>query len=268
MTTTTTSDGQVSGSAAHVYEQFFVPALFGEWAPRVADATGVAPGGRALDVACGTGVLARAFAARAGDGSVVGVDRNAGMLAVAREMAAAIDWREGRAEELPFEAAAFDGVGSSFGLMFFEDRARALREMWRVLRPGGRLAVAVWGALDDTPGYAAMVSLLQRLFGEAVADELRAPFCLGDPTTLAGLFTEAGLPAPVVEQQVGRVRFASLDAWLHTDVRGWTLAEAIDDEQFAELQAAAPDALARFVEPDGRVSFASPALIAVAVKPT
>ena len=67
--------------------------------------------------------------------------------------------------------------------------------MWRVLKPGGRLAVAVWDALERTPGYAAMTALLQRLFGERIADALRAPFALGDPEALAALAAQAGIPA-------------------------------------------------------------------------
>jgi ubiquinone/menaquinone biosynthesis C-methylase UbiE len=105
--------GQVSRSAAEVYEEFFVPALFEEWTDRVAEAARVGPGARVLDVACGTGVLARKVAGRVGStGSVVGLDVNDGMLAVARRAAPGIEWRQGRAEALPFGDASFDAVVS------------------------------------------------------------------------------------------------------------------------------------------------------------
>jgi ubiquinone/menaquinone biosynthesis C-methylase UbiE len=91
--------GQVSASAAEIYEQFYLPALFLEWTPRMADAARVEAGQRVLDVACGTGVLARALVERVGPrGSVVGLDINEGMLAVARRKGPAIEWRQGAAE--------------------------------------------------------------------------------------------------------------------------------------------------------------------------
>lgn len=71
------------------------------------------------------------------------------MLAVARQLEPAVDWREGFAESLPFPDESFDAVVSQFGLMFFTDRRQALREMLRVLVPGGRLAVAVWDSLEN-----------------------------------------------------------------------------------------------------------------------
>jgi len=124
--------GQVTKSAAEVYEEFFVPALFQEWASRVTDAAGLRAGQRVLDVACGTGVLARAAAERVGPaGAVVGLDVNDGMLGVARRRAPQLEWRPGRAEALPFEDRSFDAVVSQFGLMFFEDRAAALAEAIR-----------------------------------------------------------------------------------------------------------------------------------------
>ena len=166
--------GQLTGSAAEVYEAFFVPALFGEWAPRLCDAASIGPDKRALDVACGTGVVAREAVRRGAD--VTGLDCNPGMLAVATRLAPAVDWHEGRAEALPFDDARFDAVTCQFGLMFFEDRVKALAEMARVTRPGGALVVATWDALERTPGYAAIVELLQRLFGEEIAGTLRAPF--------------------------------------------------------------------------------------------
>lgn len=260
--------GQVTRTAAEVYEEFFVPALFLEWAARVADAAQLSPGQKVLDVACGTGVLAREVAKRIQPGgAVTGLDRNEGMLTVARRKTPDIDWRLGMAESLPFADGAIDAVVSQFGLMFFEDRIAALREMWRVLRPGGRLAVAVWDALDRTPGYAAMAALLQRLFGDRVADALRAPFALGEPETLRSLFTEAGITKIDIRTSDGTGRFPSIESWVHTDVKGWTLADLIDDAQYDELRRAAEKELTPFVQSDGTVAFRSPAHIVQAVKP-
>jgi ubiquinone/menaquinone biosynthesis C-methylase UbiE len=136
--------GQVTASAAEVYEEFYLPALFQEWTGPMLEAARVEPGARVLDVACGTGVLARALTERVGPrGSVVGLDINEGMLTVARRVSPRVEWRAGAAEALPFEAESFDAVLSQFGLMFFDDRRAAIREMQRVLKPGGRLAVAV-----------------------------------------------------------------------------------------------------------------------------
>lgn len=170
------SAGQVSSSAAEVYDNFFVPALFEQWGEHVVRLAHLQPGHSVLDVACGTGALARQAAhAVLPGGTATGLDRNDGMLAVAQRVAPGIEWRLGLAEDLPFDDNRFDAVVSQFGLMFFDDRRKAIGEMWRVLRPGGHLAVAVWDTLDHTPGYRALAALLARLFGQQVAEELEAP---------------------------------------------------------------------------------------------
>jgi SAM-dependent methyltransferase len=254
--------GQVTRSAAEIYEEFFVPALFQQWTPIVADAAGIKAGQRVLDVACGTGVLAREAAGRVEPGgSVTGLDRNEGMLAMARRIAPAVEWKAGRAEQLPFPDASFDAVVSQFGLMFFDDRAQALREMRRVLKPGGLLAVAVWDRLENSPGYAAMAGLLERLFGRRIASELHAPFALGDRDALRGLFAEAGLGEAKVTTHAGTARFPSIEAWVRTDVKGWTLADLIDDDQYALLLREAAVALRRYARVEGIVIFDAPALI-------
>ncbi|MEM8787840.1 MAG: methyltransferase domain-containing protein [Pseudomonadota bacterium] len=256
--------GTLSRSAADVYQDFFVPALFGEWGERVCAQAGVAPSHRVLDVACGTGVAARAAAGIVdATGLVTGVDRNAAMLAVAQRASPALAWQTARAEALPFGDAAFDAVLCQFGLMFFDDRAAGLREMARVLRPGGRLALAVWADVAVSPGYRAMVDLLEDLFGADTAAALRAPFAIGTPAALMAEFAQAGLAPPKITAQTGRARFASIRDWVHTDIKGWTLADRIDAAQYAHLQAEAAVRLAHLADDQGRVSFAAPALIAV-----
>ena len=259
--------GQVNTSAAEVYDEFFLPALFGQWVEQVADAAQIEPGQNALDIACGTGVLARTVAARVGPaGSVTGVDINPGMLAVAARNAPQIKWENSPAEALPFADNHFDRVVSQFGLMFFEDRPAAVSEMLRVLKPGGRCVVAVWGPLEATPGYAAVTGLLERLFGDDVADALRAPFCMGDAANLHKLFADAGAHAPEVRTLKGTARFPSIESWIYTDVKGWTLADMIDDRQYDKLQQEAQAALASFVTTDGSVEFDAPANLLVASK--
>jgi ubiquinone/menaquinone biosynthesis C-methylase UbiE len=256
--------GQVNTAAAEVYEAFFVPALFGQWTKPVLDAAGVATGDRVLDVGCGTGILARAAAARVGpEGSATGLDPNAGMLGVAAHAAPDIDWRTGAAEELPFDDAVFDRVVSQFAAMFFTDHERAACEMARVLAPGGRIAVAVWGPLDETPGYAAMVELLADVVDDAAADALRAPFVLGDPEQLTGILSTA-FTGITVARHDGAARFDSIDAWVHTDIRGWTLADRIDGDRYDVLLGEARRRLRRFTGSDGGVEFPAPALIACA----
>lgn len=256
------SRGQVKRSAAEVYESFFLPALFDQFVVPMADALRVAPGQRALDVACGTGVLTRELSRRVGrTGSVVGADINDGMLAVARRAVPGVEWRKCAAEQLEFDDGSIDAVACQFGLMFFTDRRLAVQEMARVLRPGGRLAVAVWDGLDTTPGYDAMVDLLQRLFGKVAADALRAPFLLGDRSLLETYFAGAPLHDLRVATQDGTARFESIEAWVRINIKGWTLADMIDEAQYQELLNASEKEFRRFVQADGTVVFAAPAHI-------
>lgn len=252
--------GQVSKNAAEVYEDFFLPALFQPWARPVVAAAQIRSGDRVLDVACGTGVLARAALEEVGpSGAVVGLDVNTGMLDVAKVKAPSIEWREGKAERLPFETATFDKVVSQYGLMFFDDKIVALKEMARVLKPSGRLVVAVWDSLDNTPGYAAMTGLLRRLFGDDAARGLEAPYSLGDKAQLRRLFERAGLVDADLQTRPGTAQFASLEAWVHTDIKGWTLADVINGEPYERLLTEAKKDLSPFVDAKGQVVFEAPA---------
>jgi len=179
--------GQISKDAAKIYEEIYLPALFKEWCPLVVDAAQIQKGFSVVDIACGTGALAIAVSDHIGpEGTVVGIDINEGMLNVAKSKSFRVEWRNAPAEKLPFEDDKFDSVVSQFGLMYFENRENSLREMMRVLKPGGSLAVVVWDKLENNLGLAAEDKLWQQTFGEewgmklpiALAIKRFSSFCL------------------------------------------------------------------------------------------
>jgi SAM-dependent methyltransferase len=256
--------------AATIYQDQIVPALMEEWAPRVAAAAEIRPGQRVLDVACGTGVLARAAAVRTGPGgSVTGLDLSPRMIAIASRLSPTLTWQEGAAEALPFPDESFDVVVSQFGLMFVSDPALALREMMRVLKPGGRLAVAVWASLTDTPAYAAEVAVVERLAGTTAAEPLQAPFLLGDPTRLAERFHAAGIPDATIALHKGRGAFPSIRTMVELDLRVLLpmMGVTLEEDLITEILRLAEVEVRPFVtEEGGKVVFASPAIVGTAVK--
>jgi len=261
---------QAQIEAATAYEALFVPALFRQWAPIVADIVEIKTGDRVLDIACGTGVLAREAAARAGQtGHVVGLDPHAGMLAVARKLSPTIDWQQGTAEALPSPDRSFDAVVSQFGLMFFVDREKAIREMLRVMRPDGRCAVAVWDAIENLPAFAALVALLDRIAGTAAGDALRAPFVLGDRRELAALFSRAGAGAVEVATRQGAARFPSTHEFVEAELRGWlpVMGVVLSEQEIGLILAEAERVLAPYVTSDGEILFEISAHLIGAKKP-
>ena len=267
---TSETDPSARLAAARAYERLHVPALFAQWCPHVLDAVGLESGHRVLDVACGTGVLAReAVPWVAPGGRVAGIDPDSGMLAVAAELSPQVEWREATAESLPYPDASFDVVVSQFGLMFFSDRLRALREMARVLRPGGKLAVATWDRLENSEAYPIEVDLLERLVGKAAAAALRAPFVLGDVRALGALIREAGLVSVDVQTRIGSARFPTIRAMVEADLRGWlpVMGVFLDDDQIVRVLEESESVLAHYVTSEGDVVFSAPAHIATGTKP-
>jgi SAM-dependent methyltransferase len=254
---------------AVAYEERLVPALFQRFANRMADIAEARSGDRVLDVACGTGVLARTMAPHVGpNGAVAGVDANPGMLAVAARIAPAIEWRQSPAESLPYPDDSFDVVVSQFGLMFFTDQPAGLRQMMRVLAPEGRLAVAVFDSPANIRPYELMAGLLEEHVGPHAAGALRFPFTLGDVPALRALFAEAGIDSPRVTTVTEKARFSSVREMVLADVKGWfPLAQIVlDEQQLERLVADAERALRPYVGAGGNVEFDVPAHIVSATK--
>jgi ubiquinone/menaquinone biosynthesis C-methylase UbiE len=197
-----------------------VPALFAPWASRLVQSAAPQQGERVLDVACGTGIVARHVAPRVGlKGKVIGIDLDSDMLEVARAVAEQLDlvieWRQGRAEKLPFPDASFDLVLCQFGLMLFKDPHAALAGMHRVLARGGRCVLSVWQGMDRHPFYAALDEVSRRRLGTSGVQDM---FTLGDDGELRRLLTEAGFQTVEIESVSMTAHFPDPDEFLNWEM--------------------------------------------------
>jgi ubiquinone/menaquinone biosynthesis C-methylase UbiE len=193
---------------------YIVPAVTALWAADLVGWATPRPGERVLDVACGTGIVARLAAERLGGvGSVVGLDINSGMLAIARSVPQPVgpstEWREGSALDMPFPDKAFDLVLCQLGLQFFPDRPAALRECWRVLEPDGRLALNVYASIERNPAAHVMANALDRYLGRPASAPRRAEHALADTALLRELVEGARFRDVKIRTKTKEVRFPS-----------------------------------------------------------
>lgn len=220
----------MSAQAAEAYERYVARYILGPWAPLLVDAAQIAAGESVLDVACGTGVVARIAAERVGPkGRVTGIDLNPGMIAIARSLPISgttlMAWLERSALDLGVPDESIDAVLCQQGLQFFPDKPLAMREMRRVLRTGGRLALSVWnniGRYNQAVGDA---------LARFVSDEVAARFCASRqaPTReeLQRLAAEAGFLD--VEVRIARIniRLPKLDKFALDHLAATPVAPAI-----------------------------------------
>ncbi len=186
-------------SVSMVYEELLVPRLFVPWANLLLTEARATSGESVLDVACGPGTVARMASERVGPkGKVTATDISPPMLDIARAKpqainSAAIEYVESPAAPLKVGNASFDLTVCQQGLQFFPERVEALKEMARATKPGGRMAVAVWGSLEQCPILGEVCAGLDETLPSAIADMMKAPFSLNDPQELQALGEEAGL---------------------------------------------------------------------------
>ncbi len=252
-----------------LYERHLAGPLFGPWAQMLVEDTAVAAGECVLDVACGTGIVARLAREPAGPaGKVVGVDVSAQMLEVARSRAPDIDWRAGDAAALPLrEAERFQVVACQQGLQFIADRATALREMRRALAPGGCLAVSTWRADDEMPLLRELRRVAERHLGPIV-DKRHG---LGEPAALEALLRVAGLREVRVKIVSHTIRFPPQSPFLRLNAMALVgmshAARSLDDARREALIAAIVADSAAIASPfmdAGALAFEARASVALA----
>lgn len=227
-----------------IYEQELVPPLFQPWVEPLLDAAAVGPGDRVLDIACGTGVVARLARKRVGpDGRVVGVDMNAPMLSVAREAGPDVEWREGNAMALPLaEGEVFDVVTCQQGLQFFPDRDAAAREMFRTLVPDGRLAVSTWRPDEEFPFLRELRRIAERRLGP-ISDRRHS---FGEAGAIERLLRDAGFRDVRSRSTNRTIHFA--DGAVFVRLNAWALVgmseggrELSEEERTRQLDAIVAD---------------------------
>jgi ubiquinone/menaquinone biosynthesis C-methylase UbiE len=185
-------------SVPKAYDEFFVPRLFEPWAKLLLDEAELRPGQAILDVATGPGTVARLAAIRLGaQGRVVATDIAQPMLDIAKAKtqppgSASIEYLQSPAAPLAVPTATFDVVLCQQGLQFFPDRAGALQEMRRVLKPTGGVAIAVWAELERNRIFAAFHAALRATVPSELAELITAPFSWPSGAALKAAAEEAG----------------------------------------------------------------------------
>jgi SAM-dependent methyltransferase len=262
---------QVAGEGpASAYEKYLVPAFFAGCAERLLELAEVKPGERVLDIATGTGIVARMAATQVGgEGKVTGTDVNEGMLAAAAAAGPEdVEWQPAEATSLPFPDGSYDLVTCQQGLQFLIDRPAALHEMRRVLAPQGRVAIAVWRGIAVNPAFVAVVDVLDRYVGNDAGMVMREPFAGPDRADLHRLLTAAGFRGVRVRIGIIDVRFPSAREFLRREVVSTPLAEPVsglDEARHEEMLAELERTLAPYTDDDG-IAFPFQTWLAVAAR--
>lgn len=265
-----TADNKQGWSFAGIaegYEKYLAPML-SKWTEDLFEKAGLEAGHEVLDIACGTGIAARLAADKVGtSGEITGVDVDADMLTVARSVSArdgvSITWVEADAIELPFNEQSFDVLLCQQGLQFIDEPVEALQQMYRVLRSGGRVALSVWGSLEQSPGYQALGKAMAKHLGEQQAQVNSVPFSMGEAGSLRSLLKGAGFSDVEIDTSTREVRFPSPREFFRREVVSW-LAGAFGEPTADERRAVVAEleqSLESYIDSEG-LAFPMEVLIA------
>jgi ubiquinone/menaquinone biosynthesis C-methylase UbiE len=261
----------VTANAAELYEELLVPMLFKPWAEDLLALAALREGDRVLDVACGTGIVARMAAERVGvAGAVTGLDLNPGMIRVARSVpapsGAPVTWVEGSALKMPLPDVSFDVVLCQQGFQFFPDQRAGLSEFRRVLVGGGRILLSVWDG--ETPYTRALSTAVERHAGTQAAATLRTSRICPNPDPLQLLVAQAGFRDVRVRARTLHRRLPQIAHFVLHHLAATPVADAVaalSEEARAHLADEARTALAQYQDGDA-VVFPETAHVVIAVR--
>jgi len=241
------------------YERFFVPLIGEPVAKDLIHLAALRSGERVLDVACGTGIVARLAAQRVGSNGIVsGVDINPGMLKMARSCVPtnmSIEWHQASAEDMPLPDEAFDVVMCQLGLEFMPDKLAALAEMRRVLVPGGRLILNVPGPAPKL--FTTLSEAMKRYISPQASGFVNQVFSLHDTMEIQHIISEAGFHDIALQVNNKLLNLPPSKDFLWQYVHSTPLAGMVtqaDEEDLAALERDIVEAWQEFEE-DGNLRY-------------
>ncbi len=252
---------QLAMHQATGYESFTSTFMDGS-ARLLAEGAGIGPTDVVLDLACGTGLVARQVLALVGTaGQIIGTDINPAMLGVARTAVAAVTWCQASVDALPFDDALFTHVICQQGFQFFPDPVRAATEVRRVLRPGGALIATIWATPGHNPYIENQLDLLAAIEPSLLPSVQRATPQDAD-VLLRSMAERAGLTATGIRLIEHTVRIPDLRSWFlaQTATTPWApVLSTLSESATAALSTELERRLSSFAEPDGAhvIPFAS-----------
>lgn len=228
-------------SPASIYETQLVQAIFEPLARILIERARPKPGERVLDAACGTGIVARLVEPIVGpSGRAVGLDYDPIMVEMARSLAPQIEWRQGDLQNLPFADGFYDLVLCQQGLQYLPDPDAGLRQIHRVLRPGGRMVLATWSDLAKSPGHVLLFRALAATIGPDKAQPVG--WSLADEARLLELVAEAGFVSVTTAIVSLQTRYPSARAFVEIVLKG---SSKVTREELAQIPA---DRRAAFID--------------------
>jgi ubiquinone/menaquinone biosynthesis C-methylase UbiE len=246
---------KITDDVVKMHEDYFVPAIYAQWAHHVTELSAMELGHSVLDVACGTGTLTRLAKLETGlKSKVVGLDIDEKMLAKARELGPTIEWQIGSATKLPIDDNQFDRVTCQFGLVFIRNKVAAIKEMLRVCKPGGLVSIAVWAPLNHSKAYSVLIDLTRRFAGIKAANELSIPWSLESSEKMDALLLSAGANEWECHERPGIATFPSISSFVETHLRVAGNFHEVEPEQFQDMLKAARQELKPYVIAGGKIA--------------
>lgn len=238
---------QLAGNATAVYEDQKVPAIFGPLAEATLDVVSLEPNDVILDVACGTGIVARSIRKRLGPSPrIVGVDLNEGMIATASNLADEVsqscEWHVADVTRLPFELGAFSVAFCQQGIQFFPDEVAALRELKRVLRPGGRIVLSVWSG--PSVFFKALAEALSQHVNDGIGKRSLSPFTYGRADELVETISNLGFIEVSIREIAVNRTLNDPESAIPKEILGNPIGPAVAERGEAVMRAVVTDTIA------------------------